>query len=335
MDQEFHYWITGIVACRAGFSECESAIIAYSSQLVDDNDILRKIVDVQNPGSPPYEVYISQTMDILKPKQELMRIYPIFHFLPGRYDAPSARRADGKMHILTTTPDSELANKVLDAALTDMSAYRLHRIGVAAHAFADTWAHQNFVGWYDGINGENLNPLPNIGHADFKHHPDWVGHRWDDSRILDKEVTNNNRFLVAARRLYDKFSDTTKKASVGGWTGLENDLIRAMGPVYSGELNHGRDARMARMTKYQSLSPWLPEYDPNTWFDAAVLTKVRGLPDGLPPEFTIFKDQYFWKLGWQDSNWYKFQEAVKAHQAMCMNELQPVFDQMGVDLSKH
>jgi hypothetical protein len=31
----------------------------------------------------PYKNYISQTMDITKPKEELLRIYPFFHFFPG------------------------------------------------------------------------------------------------------------------------------------------------------------------------------------------------------------------------------------------------------------
>ena len=332
MDQEFHYWITGIVANRAGFTTGESAIIAYSCQHVDDNDLLRKIEDEDNPGSEPYEAYISQTMDILKPKRELMRIYPIFHFLPGKYDAPSARRADGKMHILTTTPDNDLARKVLREALSDTSFNRLHRIGVASHTFADTWAHQNFVGWYDGINGEYLNPLPDIGHANFKNHPDWVGHRWDDDRILDKEINNNNRFLVAARRLYDEYSTVTNKPSPDGWTELEKDLIKAMGSIYRGEKKQGLEDRLDR---YHSLAPWLPEYDPNGWFDIAVYTEIRGLPDTLPPELTLFKDRYCWKSRWKDSDWYKFQEAVKAQQALCMKELQPIFDQMLVDLSKH
>lgn len=332
MDLEFHYWITGIVANRAGFSEKDSATIAYASQLVDDNDMKRMIEDKSNSSSPPYEAYISQTMDILKPKQELMRIYPIFHFLPGKYDAPSARRADGKMHILTTTPNNDLAQKVLDAALSETAAYRLHRIGVAVHAFADSWAHQNFVGWFDGINGECMNPLPNIGHADFKHHPDWVGHRWDDGRILDKEVNNNNRFLAAARCMFNMFKTKSGAASPGNWASLEADLIKAMGPDYSGELNHGHDTRREQ---YQKLAPWLPEYDPNMWFDAAVQTKVKGLPDKLLPDHVLFKDRYFWKTGWHDSDWFKFQEAIKAHQAMCMTELKLFFDQMEVDLTKH
>ena len=204
MDKEFHYNITGIIARRAGFNEKEALTIAHASQLVDDNDSLRTIHDA-NSGDE-YEVYISQTMDILKPKRELMRIYPIFHFLPGDPMAPSARRSDGKMHILTTTPGNNLACKIMKAAREENAPYRLHRLGVAAHAFVDTWAHQNFVGWYDGINGQDMNLLPNIGHADFIHHPDWVGHCWNDSRIIANQVNNNHRFLDAAKCLFQEFA---------------------------------------------------------------------------------------------------------------------------------
>jgi len=144
MDIEFHYHITGIVANRAGFSKKDATLIAHSSQLVDDNDSLLTVRDKANDSD--YEIYISQTMNILKPKFELMRIYPIFHFLPGNPAAPSARRPDGKMHILTTTPDNELAKKVFTTAREETAEFRLHRLGVAAHSFADTWAHQNFVG---------------------------------------------------------------------------------------------------------------------------------------------------------------------------------------------
>jgi hypothetical protein len=50
---------------------------------------------------------------------------------------------------------------------------------------------------------------------------------------------------------------------------------------------------------------------------------------------TVFKDYYQWKDHWQTSDWYLFQEAVKAHQAFCMNELVPLFEQMNVKLNQH
>ena len=304
--------------------------IAHASQLVDDNDSLRTIHGAKPDDS--YEAYISQTMDILKPKRELMRIYPIFHFLPGNPMAPSARRSDGKMHILTTTPGSDLARKIMKAAREDKGPFRLHRLGVAAHAFADTWAHQNFVGWYDSINGQDMNPLPNIGHVDFIHHPDWVGHCWNDGRIISYQVNNNHRFLNAAKCLFEEFTLCTQIKNVGAlWSDLQKDLLTALGPVFSGEKLQGMEARLKRYDKLFQM----PEYDPHVWFDSAVKTSVVGLPDDFMPSLTVFKDHYQWKDNWQTSDWYLFQEAVKAHQAFCMTELAPIFEQMNVDLRNH
>jgi hypothetical protein len=329
MDKEFHYNITGIIARRAGFTKKDASIIAHASQLVDDNDALRTIHDKKTDTD--YEVYISQTMDILQPKHELMRIYPIFHFLPGNPMAESARRSDGKMHILTTTPGSELARKIMEAARQDSSPNRLHRLGVAAHAFVDTWAHQNFVGWYDGINGEGMNLVPNIGHADFMHHPDWVGHRWNDSRVINGEVNNNHRFLDAAKNLFEEFCLCTKNNNNGLWPVLQKDLQDAMGAVFSNEKLRGSESRFAAYDRLFKL----PGYEPQAWFDSAVTTDMQGLPDDFMPSLTIFKDHYEWKNNWQSSNWYLFQEAVKAHQAFCMDELKPLFMQMNVSLHEH
>jgi hypothetical protein len=62
---------------------------------------------------------------------------------------------------------------------------------------------------------------------------------------------------------------------------------------------------------------------------------VNGLPDAFTPALTVFKDHYRWKADWKNSDWYLFQEAVKAHQAFCMIELAPLFEQMNVKLGEH
>ena len=71
MDIEFHYWVTAFLAKNAGFSEDETEIIAYSSQYVDDNDVNFEIED-RSTGKV-YRNYISQTMNILKPKVTIQR----------------------------------------------------------------------------------------------------------------------------------------------------------------------------------------------------------------------------------------------------------------------
>ncbi|MFA4911740.1 MAG: DUF6765 family protein, partial [Desulfobacteria bacterium] len=45
MDIEFHYFLTGLIAHRAGFNTNDAKIIAYSSQYVDENDLCLEIED--------------------------------------------------------------------------------------------------------------------------------------------------------------------------------------------------------------------------------------------------------------------------------------------------
>ena len=88
MDKEFHYYITYFIALKAGFNEQNAYIIAYSSQYTDDNTAEYVI----NPEtSSQYHTYISQTYDIFKPQEEHLRIYPVFHFMPGSGNELSAR----------------------------------------------------------------------------------------------------------------------------------------------------------------------------------------------------------------------------------------------------
>src|SRR5260221_5782057 len=145
MDIEFHYYMTHLIAVRAGLSPAEASIIAQSAQEIDDNHIP---VSVGFGTSAAYENVISQTMNILHPHHN-QKIYPIFHFIPGDPDAPGARRKDGVRNKWATTPNSPLANKMLDTALRSGDLYR---VGASAHAYADTWAHQNFVGKDDVCN---------------------------------------------------------------------------------------------------------------------------------------------------------------------------------------
>ena len=51
------------------------------------------------------------------------------------------------------TPNSDIAKDMLVKTIQDKDRkYSLHRLGVAMHVYADTWAHQNFAGRNDPIN---------------------------------------------------------------------------------------------------------------------------------------------------------------------------------------
>lgn len=332
MDIEFHYWITGLIASHAGFPDDEARTIAYASQYVDDNDICYQIGD--RKSGQTYGNFVSQTMNILQPKDNLMRIYPIFHFIPGDPAAKSARRRDGKMHILNTTPNSDNANELMDSAFKASPDTRLYRIGVATHAFADTWAHQNFVGWHDHFNSIDMKPGLIIGHADAEHHPDWVSHVWTDARLVDGEASNRNRFLEAARAIFGKYCSYLNTDVKEKWPALQDELITIMGQSYTGSLQRYEDARLK---SYKQRLPW-KDFDERAWFDEAIDTDVRGIrdnADGLLAEFTVLPDNYWWKDGSakESTHWYRFQEAVKEHERLAIKLLSDLFRNMGYDLA--
>jgi len=339
MDTEFHYYLTGIIAKAAGFTEDEAKIIASASEFVDENDTQITVQD--RAGGDPYENYISQTMNILKPKRSLMRVYPVFHFIPGDPTADTACRSDGKMHLLNTTPNGAIANELMDEAFKATEDTRLYRIGIATHAYADTWAHQNFVGWYDYFNDIGLDPKPDIGHADAEHHPDWPAHRWEDSRLVQPVISNTQRFLDASENIFKKYRDYTtkvlKRTCPMTWPKLQVNLAILMGPSFSGSRNYYEEDRLAR---YRAVAPWLGDFDEMAWVDAAIKTKVRGLKDpgeGLTAMITLFRDEYFWRedRDSETTDWYRFQEAVKEHQVLAMAHLEPLFKKMGIDLRAH
>ena len=323
MDTEFHYYMTYLIAAKAGFGPGDAFTIAYSSQYVDDNDM---ILEVDKGKSSAYRNYISQTMNILKPKGKLFRIYPLFHFIPGDPMNASAWRKDGKMHWLNTTPNSANASRIFDNALASKS---LHRIGVAAHGFADTWAHQNFIGYFDDFNAI-ASPLgaaaPNIGHADAGHNPDWPALVWQDKRLLNERVDNKRIFLEAAEHLLCKLTGyvdpTASENGVGEKSAeLRKDLDWAVGG--RDQSNRYREERIGRYRELAGRAGYgdrvLPEYDHDLWLDDAIHENVRGLRDRS--DFTLARwdpltDVYTWKdsVNCYKTPWHCFQQAVKDHQ---------------------
>ncbi|MCF8243220.1 MAG: hypothetical protein K9J16_17725 [Melioribacteraceae bacterium] len=323
MDIEFHYYITYLICKRAGFTNSEAKIIAYSSQFVDDNSM---IFEINKDTAEYYSNYISQTMNILKPKAKLFRIYPIFHFIPGDPLSPTTYRADGKLHWLNTTPNSENAQRIFNAALGTNNIYR---IGIAIHSYADTWAHQNFIGYYDSFNsmsGILETGIPDIGHADAQHNPDWPGLVWKDKRLLGnlKRVSNKNRFIEAATTIMESLWYHNSKEP-DELEENKNELIKDLGTAIAerDQTNDLQDERIERYIKLSETSNYgdetLKKYDEEEWFDETVNENVRGLRDKSDmyvSRWDPFTDVYTWKdpANYQSTNWYKFQEAVKSHQ---------------------
>jgi len=299
MDIEFHYYITYILAKGAGFTSKDAQTIAYASQYTDDNC---KEYTINEGMQDEYKNYISQTYDILKPQKERLKIYPCFHFLPGDYDNESTMRADNRTHTFNTTANSKNANILMDAALQTDDPYR---IGICTHCYADTWAHQNFVGWEDNFNsifGILEMAIPNIGHADAGFKPDIPNLLWEDKRLLQKNQRINNklRFLDAAKNIFSRFFHhvdvkATPEIIATEWNHLETIISTAIGKESYTEKAEDPE----RIERYIIIAKDISDYDKQLWFNEV-----------------IGKRGFLKKPNFQNSHWCKFQEAVKAHQKL-------------------
>jgi hypothetical protein len=306
MNKDFHYNITYLIAEFAGYDKKDALIIAASSQMVDDNV---KSYYINKRTENEYYNYISQTSNILKPQMELFRIYPLFHFIPGDINKKNAERVDGKYSRINTTPNSKNARKIIK---TSIDTGNLYSIGIACHSFVDTWAHQNFIGYYDSWNsmrGAFEKIIPDIGHADAKTNPDQLGLVWGDERLMNKPVRDNNFIFLDAAvhlfRLLYKGNKNSRKQK-------ENVLIIKLKMLFAANENK-------RKILFDSLVN--KQYNKNEWFDEAVKKKW-------------FK-KYVWKNinGYKNTNWFKFQEAIKWHQNMAWEVLNDsVFSK--IDLKK-
>lgn len=267
---------------------------------------------------------------ITKPSAKRLKIYPLFHFIPGGEEAKDkCCFTCGDSSCFATVANSDNAQKLLKNALATMD---LCQIGIAVHAFADTWAHQNFLGLNDKLNAQRglaAKIIPNIGHADFFHEPDTIHNRWADRRLKKElaQIDNDDRFLAAAEEIFVhlyrfKHPDQNEQQAHTryGRLKLEDRLRDAMDESY---LLGGSEK--ARITAYKGICGELNlkkyQYDPNAWRYSAVIKK--------PLESDLF-DRYWANQTFLDSDWYKFQEAAKAYREFALDFLHPVFEQLGM-----
>jgi len=292
MDKEFHYYVNYIIAYGAGFNKDEAFKIAYSAQYVDDND---RVYYLDNG----YANAISQTLDLTLNEQDFSRILQTFHFIPGDIERACKRR-DGCLSTDATTANSFRAKYALRNALKSQNPYL---VGVASHAYSDTWAHQNFTGRcspFNAIVGFPRKLIPNIGHADAYHWPDKVGVKWNDWRINNPIIDNNDRFLTAASFLYDEYRLALKgKANLDKICMMKNLRLIFGKSVYANRYRIINFASMARIRKYQKYIEQnchfkLPRYSKKVWLNKAIKFNLKN--------FSV-KDE--------DADWFKFQEAIK------------------------
>jgi hypothetical protein len=260
MNLEFHYYSVYFLCLRAGLSEASSSDIAFSSQYVDNALVPYEIDD----AGFSYATQVTQNY-VFWDEATLRDIYLPFHFIPGDEALAGAARADGMASRWAVTPDSHLAKELLLAALRSGDDFR---IGIALHAYADGWAHQNFSGRTEPCNVlDASSPLPPAGHLQALRAPDDASGRWVDPRLTSSlsRVDNGLRFREAARKVY-RYLRTYRREGFGDEE-LHLDELSLAWSRYPGDMK----ARLASFT----VDLGVPPYDKSAYLDLAGLDEEQ------------------------------------------------------------
>jgi hypothetical protein len=320
MNSEFHYYAVYYLCRKAEIPPPDSFIIACSSQLVDDN-ITPYIIETSRGD---YPVQITMDYQWWGGKGDGETTIP-FHFIPGEYREGAGKRNDGTGHRDLVTPGSPRAKELLIAALKTRNLYR---IGIALHGYADTWAHQNFIGRSHPLN--RIYPdsiLPPVGHAQAREMPDQLDLIWEDPRLIPEErrVVNSDRVLKAARMIYKYLARYNHRPFTDADLVISEyaDLIGYPGFPKS------REERVLDLTIAQDI----PEYDENLWKSGAFIRERDGSSEKLGKAYDRFlwlKDTVMNQLGAKStapppvrrrrgredffqSDFYRWNEAAREH----------------------
>lgn len=319
MQKDFHYDVIFALAKEAGYKPVDANIIAFASQYVDDNTDREYMVSdshgeffVSFPerlgtSGDLYFPIISQAADITAFKLGMQRyVFAPFHFLPGDNDV----EINAKKNPLCTTRGCINATTLLNEAVKSKDLYA---IGVALHAYADTWAHERFSAFHEDWNrvykaGIFRGLPPNIGHAEVYHKPDEISESWVDERFGRKKVDNRERALLAAEQIFGIL-----KKGKANWKDLQSTFEKIM----------AADNFSARTRLIKEMDPQIGQYDQDRWINEALQFKrdASEIPEPDVVSGTQITRPRFVDIAVKDpnANWFRFQAAAKNHLARVLS----------------
>jgi hypothetical protein len=342
MQKDFHFY--GIyVLCRCkGMSPEHSKIIAYASQHTDDAKYDHTL-EFENGG---HFKQVLSAHQFIHPEVFALdtqyRIYIPFHFIPGN----TGSRFQEKM---VCRENSDIAQEMVrEVSSLKEKPYILHRLGIALHAYADTWAHRDFSGLQTELNDikdvdvrndekkgiakvfasffRNVTEavIPYIGHAEAATLPDEPYREWSYYNVYeDRQVYRRNwmHCVDAYRAIYQEIRHFLSR----------NPEFKTQPPVHWGSIRStSRNLFMAKGALEERCNNWmksinsssfgfecLPEeknlkYDDREWFKKAVrVKKDKGAS----------KDRYYRKKNFHTSDWKYFHDAAISHRFFVHSDL--------------
>ncbi|MDO8607396.1 MAG: hypothetical protein Q7R40_12740 [Phaeospirillum sp.] len=353
MQIDFHHAVTYVVARWAGFPHAAAATIAHAAQYVDDatNNGPVRFAD----GRLYYRTASAHRMLDMKnlSAQQNHLAWVPFHFLPSGEGVGIER--------LVCRPNSALARHMLECCIDDSyedkstrkpSAHALYRLGITAHVYADTWAHQNFVGIVDPINqvkrlrtaNDELDPnpwdavkqilsrlfrreLPALGHGQALTEPDlpWLNWTYVNGRGETIKRRNLDLFVDAADHLaqfFRRFRVADAKAEVAGLSPAQKSQLRALFDALrdqNGEQRHAAWLDAITKGRIHGIAPVPLGYiakGPGSWKDAALaITEDAESSEARPTYSAAFLA----------SEWKMFHDAAMDHLRMMTRHIFPQY----------
>jgi hypothetical protein len=158
MQIDFHHAVTYVLARMAGFDPQRAGIVAYSAQYVDDATN-EGVVQFTN-GAMYERISSAHKMLDYRNFDELQnhRAWMPFHFLPGNSGEsapavpPQLSSGDFAQRSVCKANSAVARDMVKNSLDRSSSPHGLHRLGIAMHVYADTWAHREFCGMAHAIN---------------------------------------------------------------------------------------------------------------------------------------------------------------------------------------
>lgn len=209
VQKDVHFYLTYALGMRMGIQAQEIELIAWADQYTDE---------LTQPEPHGLQTQTSTLGNWAERQIQATVIMP-FHFIPG----------DDPLRPWMTTPGSSKAKSLLKAAEGEPLG-----LGIALHAYQDTFSHQGFSGWEEPLNQcfpwySPEAALPNVGHAELRAIPDVVNYVWTDPRSGVK-VDNKERAMQAAKGTWDCLSSIyAPQMGSSQWASLKPALKEIFG----------------------------------------------------------------------------------------------------------
>lgn len=356
MQIDFHHAVTYVLARAAGFAHAEADIVSYAAQYVDDavsSGVIRFDNDaIATRICSSHKSFDAENLD----NKENILVWLPFHFLPGNGGLPAGQNPEGTfIQKLVCWPDSPIAIEMLRASILDCNKpYGLHRLGVAMHVYADTWAHQGFAGVLHKINeiddleetggthvvGNAFELLaskaaPPIGHGRALSLPDMPFLSWKYTNGQGGLVERNNTdlFCKAAERLciaMQRFRCQDPDAGVPGLAAEDRQTIRSMFTNLKQEDAAERHRQWIEAIRTGAFTFGKAEiaYSETAWENVALQRPAAAAAAGAssdPLRIPGWPNVYHYTDSFLESNWRLFQDAVQLHRFTVGRDILPKY----------